>query len=166
MTGSGPVRGRVRGTVPFSAVDGPGSRYVVFLQGCGFDCLTCHNPATIPKRPPRVAPRTVTEVVDPIADAAPFLSGVTVTGGEPTVQAGFTHALLTELAARPATAGLHRLLDSNGDAPVEVWARLTEVCDGVVLDLKALDPQIHYVLTGRSNARVVTALRYLAGRGR
>ena len=41
-----PTRGLVADTIPFSCVDGPGNRFVVFLQGCNFDCVACHNPAT------------------------------------------------------------------------------------------------------------------------
>jgi pyruvate formate lyase activating enzyme len=165
MTVTGPITGLVAGTVPFSAVDGPGNRYVVFLQGCGFDCLVCHNPATIPLHPKALRPTTVDDVLAPIADAEPFLTGVTVTGGEPTLQPDFVHALFTRLAAGPRTARLGRLLDSNGDAPAQVWARLAPVIDGVMIDLKALDDEAHVVLTGRSNVQVLVAIRDLAARG-
>ena len=46
------VRGLVAGTIPFSNVAGPGNRFVVFLQGCNFDCVACHNPQTIPGHGP------------------------------------------------------------------------------------------------------------------
>lgn len=159
------LTGLVAGTVPFSAVDGPGSRYVVFLQGCGFDCLACHNPATIPFHPKGLRPMSVDEVLAGIAGAAPFLTGVTVTGGEPTCQLDFVHALFSDLANDPRTARLGRLLDSNGDAPPEVWDRLAPVTDGAMIDLKALDDEIHLVLTGRPNAQVLAAIRDLATRG-
>ncbi|HET9657445.1 MAG TPA: radical SAM protein [Kineosporiaceae bacterium] len=163
--GLGGVSGLVAGVVPFSAVDGPGNRYVVFLQGCGFDCLVCHNPVTIPLRPKGLRPQTADGLLAGIADAAPFLTGVTVTGGEPTCQPDFTYALFARLAADPRTARLHRLLDSNGDAPAEVWDRLVPVIDGAMIDLKALDDEAHLVLTGTSNVRVLAAIRNLAGRG-
>ena len=107
----GAVEGLVTGTVPFSAVDGTGNRFVVFLQGCNWDCLTCHNPATIPHHPKGMAPVRVADVLAPIVDAAPFLTGVTVTGGEPTQQPEFLTALLTALAEHPATSHLSRYVD-------------------------------------------------------
>lgn len=161
---TGPRYGLLAGRVPFSAVDGPGSRYVLFLQGCRFDCLACHNPATIPLRPRGSGPVGVDEVLAPVADAGPFLSGVTVTGGEPTVQHRFVHELFTRLGEDPRTARLTRFLGSNGDARPEVWARLAPVTDGAMVDLKALDDETHLVLTGRSNVRVLASIRDLAAR--
>lgn len=158
--------GRVAGAVPFSAVDGTGSRYVIFLQGCGFDCLTCHNPATIPLQPKGMHPVTVAETIAPVVESANFLTGVTISGGEATVQADFVEALLRGLADHPATAHLTRFLDSNGDAPVEVWQRLVPLLHGVMLDLKALDDERHLILTGHSNRRVLEALDLLAAAGR
>ena len=159
------VSGLVAGTVPFSAVDGPGNRYVVFLQGCGFDCLACHNPATIPAHPRGLAATPVADLVAAIADAAPFLTGVTVTGGEPTGQPDVVEALFTGLAQDPRTARLTRFLDSNGDASPQVWARLAPVMDGAMIDLKALDDETHLILTGHSNAQVLAGIGDLAGRG-
>jgi len=157
--------GLVAGTVPFSAVDGPGNRYVLFLQGCGWDCLVCHNPCSIPRTPAGMRPASVAAVLDGIRDAAPFLTGVTVTGGEATLQAGFVRALFDALAADPRTARLTRFVDSNGDTDPGVWELLAPVTDGVMLDLKALDDEMHVVLTGCSNARVVASIRDLAARG-
>jgi len=156
--------GLVAGTVPFSAVDGPGNRYVVFLQGCGWDCLVCHNPCSIPRAPAGIRPTPVAEVVAGIRDAAPFLSGVTVTGGEATLQAPFVHALFEALGDDPRTAGLTRFVDGNGDTDPGVWELLAPVTEGVMLDLKALDDERHVVLTGCSNARVLASLRDLAAR--
>jgi pyruvate formate lyase activating enzyme len=155
----------VAGTVPFSAVDGPGNRFVVFLQGCQWDCLVCHNSCSIPVRPPGMRMTPVTEVLDEIRDAAPFLTGVTVTGGEATLQAGFIRTLFAELAADPATARLSRFVDSNGDAEPEVWELLAPVTDKVMLDLKALDDEMHLILTGHSNGRVLASVTDLARRG-
>ncbi|HEY6793451.1 MAG TPA: radical SAM protein [Kineosporiaceae bacterium] len=157
--------GLVAGTAPFSAVDGPGNRYVVFLQGCQWDCLACHNPCAIPRTPPAMRPTPVGEVVAGIRDAARFLTGVTVTGGEATLQAGFVQALFAELAEDPRTARLTRFVDSNGDCDPPVWERLAPVTDGVMLDLKCLDDELHVVLTGYSNARVLASARELAARG-
>jgi len=157
--------GLVAGTVPFSAVDGPGNRFVVFLQGCPWDCLVCHNPCSIPPAPPGMLPTSAEEVVDAVRDAAPFLTGVTVTGGEATLQAGFVHALFETLGDEPRTARLTRFVDSNGDADPRTWELLAPVTDGVMLDLKALDDEMHVVLTGCSNDRVLASIRDLAARG-
>lgn len=168
LSGAAPVLARsglVAGTAPFSAVDGPGNRYVVFLQGCQWDCLVCHNPCSIPRTPPGMARTPVEDVVAGIREAAPFLTGVTVTGGEATLQAGFVRVLFDELAGDPRTARLTRFVDSNGDTPVEAWQLLAPVTDGVMLDLKALDGEMHVILTGHGNQRVLTGIRDLAGRG-
>jgi pyruvate-formate lyase-activating enzyme len=157
--------GFVAGTVPFSAVDGPGNRYVVFLQGCGFDCLSCHNPGTIPVEPRGMVQTSVREVLEGIRADASFLTGVTVTGGEATGQPDFVFGLFAGLAGDPVTARLTRFVDTNGDADPAVWSRLAPVTDGVMVDLKALDDDMHMVLTGASNARVLASIADLAGRG-
>lgn len=148
--------------VDASCVDGPGNRFVVFLQGCTFNCLTCHNPHTIGVRP-TVSTRAIdlADLHAEIASKAPFLSGVTVSGGEPTLQWSAVHELFQRLAADPATAGLTRLVDSNGDADPDVWDVLATSMHGAMIDLKALDPDVHYLLTGRSNARVLATIEQL-----
>lgn len=157
------MRGLLADVVPSSYVDGPGNRYVVFMQGCSFDCLACHNPHTICRRPTaRSRWVDVESLVHEIVDAAPFLSGVTVSGGEATLQWEFVLELFRRLRADPATAHLGTLVDSNGDAEPVVWTRLAEVMDGAMLDLKAIDPDVHRFLTGHGNERVLASIRRLA----
>ena len=156
----------VADVIDASYVDGPGNRYVVFLQGCTFRCVTCHNPHTIATCP-TVGARWI-DVADlhaEIAARAPFLSGVTVSGGEATLQWGAVHELFRRLAADPATSGLTRLVDSNGDAAPEVWDVLASSMDGAMVDLKALDPDVHRALTGHGNDRVLASIRQLHGLG-
>ncbi|NLT53551.1 MAG: radical SAM protein [Actinomycetales bacterium] len=148
-----------------SAVDGPGNRYVLFLQGCQFDCLVCHNSCTIPPPPRWMVPTSVDETLADIRSVEPFLSGITVTGGEATLQAPFVHALFTGLRADPVIRGLTAFVDTNGDAEAEVWELLAPVTDGVMVDLKALDDEMHVVLTGTSNTRVLASITSLAARG-
>lgn len=156
------MRGLLADVIPSSCVDGPGNRYVVFLQGCTFDCLACHNPHTICRRPTARSHWVDTEaLVQEIAAVAPFLSGVTVSGGEATLQWEFVLELFRRLRAEPATRALDRLVDSNGDAEPFVWTRLAEVMDGAMIDLKALDPDVHRLLTGHGNERVLASLRRL-----
>ncbi len=203
--------GLVAGTVEFSAVDGPGNRFVVFLQGCTFDCLVCHNPSTInpcidcgdcvPGCPsgalgfdaagkvtwdahrcadseqciqvcryassPKARHLAVADLLEQIRRAAPFLSGVTVSGGEATMQAPFVRALFDGIRedADPAVRRLTRFVDTNGDAPKSTWELLGPALDAAMVDLKSLDPAIHERLTGRPNARVLDAIELLAARG-
>jgi pyruvate-formate lyase-activating enzyme len=160
------LRGLVADTIPFSWVDGPGNRFVVFLQGCNLDCLACHNPHTIPLRSRRAGRMSADDVVDRVRPLAPYLSGVTVSGGEPTLQPEFVESLFAAVAADRATAPLSRFLDSNGVAPAATWDRLLPVTDGVMLDLKALDPAVHRRLTGHDNAAVLASIRRVAAAGR
>ncbi len=159
------VCGLVADTVPFSWVDGPGNRFAVFLQGCGFNCIACHNPHTIAAFTPRARLRSVAGVLDEIRPRAAFLSGITVSGGEATQQPEFVRALFAAVRADRQLSSLTTYIDSNGDAEPRVWHRLLPVTDGTMIDLKALDPQVHQRLTGRTNDRVLASLRLLAKAG-
>ena len=161
------MRAQVADVVPSSLVDGPGNRYVVFLQGCTFNCVACHNPHTIPVRgTPTSRWIEVDELVEEIAAAAPFLSGVTVSGGEATLQWEVVHELFERLALDRRTSRLTRLVDSNGDADPEVWEVLATSMHGAMVDLKALDPEVHVTLTGRGNDRVLASIADLSRRSR
>lgn len=160
-----PIPGYVTDIDRGSVIDGPGHRYVLFLQGCQFDCLVCHNACTIPVAPRWMVPTGVQEVIADVRTVAPFLSGVTVTGGEATLQAPFVHALFTALRQDEGTRHLTAFLDTNGDVDPAVWDLLVPVTDGVMVDLKALDDDIHVVLTGTTNARVLSGITHLAERG-
>jgi pyruvate-formate lyase-activating enzyme len=155
-------RGLLADVVPFSWVDGPGNRFVAFLQGCNLDCLACHNPHTMPRSTPKAREVDVDELMAQVRPLAPFLSGVTVSGGEATLQAPFVAAWFTALRDDPATASLTRYVDSNGCASDEVWDLLLPVSDGVMLDLKSLDLAVHEELTGSSNSLVLESLHHLA----
>jgi pyruvate formate lyase activating enzyme len=157
------TRALVADVVEASFVDGPGNRYVIFLQGCTFNCVTCHNPHTIACGQTEESRWVdVAELLADIRQKAGFLSGVTVSGGEPTRQAEALHALFQQLADDPATARLTRLVDSNGDAEPHTWELLSTVMDAAMIDLKALDPEVHRALTGRPNDRVLASLRQLS----
>jgi pyruvate formate lyase activating enzyme len=134
----------------------------VFTQGCTFNCLTCHNPHTIGRLPTHESRWIdVDRLIADIASKARFLSGVTVSGGEATLQWEAVHELFQRLDADPKTRQLTRLVDSNGDADPEVWSTLSTSMHGAMIDLKALDSDIHLALTGHSNERVLASLRQL-----
>lgn len=163
---TGAPSGLIADVVRFSWVDGPGNRYTVFFQGCNLNCLACHNPHTIPNATPKARVVTVAELVADVRRYAPFLSGVTTSGGEATVQAPFVAAFFTALRADPATTRLTRFIDSNGVADDETWDLLLPVTEGVMLDLKALDPDVHHRLTGSTNETVLASLDRLQAAGR
>jgi pyruvate-formate lyase-activating enzyme len=158
--------GFVADTISFSAVDGPGNRFVVFLQGCNLDCVACHNPQTIPghagdhddHHPRHVR---VDELLTEIRRAAPFVSGVTASGGEATQQVAFLEQLFAAIKADPGLDHLTTFVDSNGHCELEVWDRLAPVMDGAMIDLKCLDPTIHRSMTGQSNVRVLASIAHL-----
>ena len=144
--------------------DGPGVRYVVFLQGCPFRCLYCANPDTIDA----VGESTPTHpdyIVEQAVSMKPFFGkrgGVTFSGGEPTVQA----AALVPLVERLKAAGIHVCLDSNGavwNADVE---RLLSLTDLVLLDVKQFNPERHRRLTGRDNTQTLRTAQWLEQHGR
>lgn len=156
------THGLVADVVRFSCVDGPGNRFVVFLQGCDFDCLACHNPQTIPAGSRAACWRPVPDLITQVRAAAPFLSGVTVSGGEATRQPAFLHDFFAALHDDEQLTRLTRYVDSNGDAPRAVWDHLMPVMDSTMIDLKALDRDLHIRLTGRANDRVLDSIRHLA----
>ena len=96
-------RALVADIIPFSWVDGPGNRFVIFLQGCNFDCKACHNPQTIPLDSVHAKRMSVDELLEQIRDAMPHISGVTVSGGEATLQAEFVYSLFLKLKTAPDT---------------------------------------------------------------
>ena len=200
------AQGHLNDVVRFSAVDGPGNRFVVFLQGCNFNCIACHNPYTITECDScgicvepcpeaalffdgrqqvvvdddvctdcdiciDVCPSDSTplskmvrldSLTKQIEEVSPFLSGITVSGGEPTLQTDFVASLFWSIKCSEKLSQLTTFVDSNGHAPRNVWDRLLPVMDGAMIDLKALDPETHLMMTGSSNELVLDSIRYLA----
>ena len=164
MTGRS-LTGFVADTIAFSNVDGPGNRFAVFLQGCNFDCVACHNPQTIPGHAPieghHPEHRSVDELLGEIRRAAPFISGVTVSGGEATQQPAFMRELFASIKADARLARLTCFVDSNGACDLAVWDDLAPVMDGAMIDLKCLDDRIHGEMTGEPNAQVLASIEHL-----
>ena len=110
----------------------------------------------------RVRNMTADEVMAAVKKQLPFIRGITVSGGECTLQRDFLLELLTKAKA----AGLHTLVDSNGSYLFEAAPELMAVTDGVMLDVKAWDGFEHYRLTGEFNDTVLKNLRWLAEQGK
>ncbi len=152
--------------LPFTWVDGPGNRLVLFFQGCNFDCKACHNPHTIPLESVQAKRWSIDDVLERVRASMPFIRGITASGGEATLQWEFLVALFGRIKADPEFSHLSTFIDSNGHAERAVWDALLPVTDGVMLDLKVLDDAQHRQLTGHGNARSRDSIRYLAAVGK
>jgi pyruvate formate lyase activating enzyme len=195
------IKGRVNKIIPFSSVDGPGNRTAIFLQGCNFNCLYCHNPETINvcnncgecvsachynalkledtkvlwdntlcsrcdecikscKRnsSPKAPYMTVEEVLSEIDKNKSFISGITVSGGECTLQSNF----LTHLFREVKKINLTSFIDTNGSVPLWEHKELVDVMDMAMVDIKSYDNEEHIRLTGMGNATVIENVKYLA----
>ncbi len=159
------MKGYIHSTESFGTVDGPGIRYVVFLQGCPMRCLYCHNPDTW-----EFGRGEEREAADILADALRYRSfmkqgGITVTGGEPLAQIEF----VTELFELAKEQGIHTCIDTSGitfhdGKNADQWDRVLAVTDLVMLDIKHIRPEVHRRLTGHDNAGILAFAAYLAGK--
>ena len=196
--------GIVSKILTFSCVDGPGNRLVIFLQGCNFDCITCHNPHTINhcdncgdciatcptnalslkdskihwneaqcsgcdkcisicpnKSSPKTSIYSVQQLLERIEKNHHFLNGITISGGESTLQFGFTLELCKAIKASKTLSQLSCFIDSNGSLSELGWDKLLPYIDGAMIDLKAWQDTTHLWLTGRSNNRVIQSMNQL-----
>ena len=157
--------GHIHSIETFGTVDGPGIRFVLFMQGCALQCQYCHNPDTWDPGKGRAV-----SIEDILTELEPYLEyyrrsggGITVTGGEPTLQASFVAALFTEIKRR---WGLHTAIDSSGFCDPDHVRELMSVTDLVLLDLKHIDPVKHTALTSQSNERMLRFAEILSGQGK
>ncbi|MDX2545108.1 pyruvate formate-lyase-activating protein [Streptomyces sp. WI04-05B] len=145
-TATRPVTGRIHSWDLSTGVDGPGTRFVLFVSGCPLRCLYCANPDTWHMRDGREA--TVDEVMTEIEKYRAFITtaggGVTLTGGEPLLQSAFTG----EILRRCKEAGLHTALDTSGFLGSRATDELLADTDLVLLDIKAFDVPTYRKLTG------------------
>ena len=157
--------GFVHSTESFGTVDGPGVRFVIFLQGCPMRCQYCHNPDTWKMRSGAV--RSAESLIKEYQRNAPYYTngGITVTGGEALMQIDF----LLELFALAKEKKIHTCLDTAGityhsgnTSYMQKLDRLLELTDLVLLDIKHIDPEGHKKLTGHDNSRILAFARYLA----
>lgn len=143
-----------------STVDGPGVRIVGWLSGCQFKCVYCHNPDTwkITNGVPISVERAV-EVIKQYRDAlATMKGGLTLSGGEPL----FQHRFVLNVFAGAKKAGVHTALDTNGFLGNRLTDRDLGLIDLVLLDIKAITPELHKRLTSQSNEPVLYFAKRLA----
>ena len=154
---------RVHSYESMGTFDGPGLRYVVFLQGCPFRCLYCANPDTI-DGVGESKPTSPDYIYEQAVSMKPFFGkrgGITFSGGEPTVQA----EALVPLFRRLKEAGIHTCIDSNGGVWNEHVEELFRLADLILLDVKEIDSARHAHITGRGNERTLLTARWLEENG-
>ena len=130
-----------------STVDGPGIRITIFMSGCLLRCQYCHNPDTWHlKDGTRVDLAHAIKRLETFADPLRLMGGgITISGGEPLVQAGFTRGLFR--AAKKM--GLHTALDTSGFLGDRCDDTYLESVDLVLLDVKSGDPATYERVTGK-----------------
>lgn len=150
------MEGRVSSVQSLGAVDGPGLRYVVFLQGCPLRCAYCHNPETWDAAGGTV--QSSHALAETILRYKPYFTdggGATVSGGEPLLQPEFTAALFRELRQN----GVHTALDTAGAGDLKKAEAVLAETDLVLCDLKFPTESAYRAHTGGSLARTLDFLR-------
>lgn len=163
------IRGRVHSTESFGAADGPGVRYIIFMQGCDMRCRYCHNPDTWDKS-------AGTEVTpeEALKQALKYKSywkkggGITVSGGEPLLQIDF----LTDLFRLAKAENISTCIDTAGQPFTReepFFSRFNELMkytDLLLLDIKEISPERHRTVTGQVNENILDMARYLSDIGK
>jgi pyruvate formate lyase activating enzyme len=146
-----------------TGVDGPGTRFVVFLAGCPLRCLYCQNPDTWEMR--RGTQTALDELWERVERYTRFIKvaggGLTISGGEPLLQHRFAGALLR----RAKAAGVHTALDTSGLLGDRASDELLDATDLVLLDIKSGDPATYRKVTSVALEPTLRFARRLAERG-
>lgn len=141
------LKGKISSTESAGLVDGPGIRYVVFMQGCKLRCLYCHNPETwdIHNCTFQITPK---QLVDKIEKFKPYFNGsggVTFSGGEPLLQPEFLLECLKECKKRD----INTAIDTAG-VGFGKYEELLKYTDLIILDIKSSDEDMYKKITGQS----------------
>lgn len=159
------TKGFVHSVESFGSVDGPGIRFLIFLQGCPMRCQFCHNPDSW--KTGIGEERTADELLDQAERFRAYWGdngGITVSGGEALLQIDF----LLELFEKAKQRGIGTCLDTSAQlftrkSPFfEKFERLMELTDTMLLDIKHIDDEEHRKLTRHSNANILDCARYLS----
>lgn len=161
----------IHSTESFGSVDGPGIRFLIFLQGCRMRCRYCHNPDTWKTGSAGCgSPASVADLLDKAERYRDYWGkdgGITVSGGEALLQMDF----LTELFEEAHRRGINTCLDTAAQPFTREetffgqFQRLMQSTDLVLLDLKHMDTERHRWLTGHGNENILDCARYLSDAG-
>ena len=152
---------KVHSIESFGTVDGPGIRFVLFLQGCHLQCKYCHNRDTWDLKGGEY--KSLDDIFEKIKRYKNYMmlsgGGVTVTGGEPLLQVKF----LIELFKKLKQEGIHTCIDTSGIVAItDDIKELLEYTDLVLLDIKHIDDEKCKKLVGVSNKRELEFAQYLS----
>lgn len=157
-------KGFIHSIESFGSVDGPGIRFLIFLQGCPMRCQFCHNPDSW--KTGVGEEKTVDELLDKAERFRSYWGdkgGITVSGGEALLQIDFLLELFEEAHRR----GINTCLDTSAQPFTrkgiffDKFERLMKVTDMVLLDIKHIDDVEHRKLTKHSNKNIIDCARYL-----
>ena len=161
------IKGNIHSTESFGSVDGPGVRFLIFLQGCALRCRYCHNADTWSLS--GGVQMSAGELLDKAERYRPYWGadgGITVSGGEPLLQIEFLIELFKEAKRR----GINTCIDTAGQPFTRKepffsrFCELLELTDLFIVDIKHIDSKDHRRLTGRGNENILDMLRFLSER--
>lgn len=162
------IKGAIHSVESFGSVDGPGTRFIIFLKGCHMRCRYCHNPDTWNLSSGDM--RTADELLDTAERYREYWGddgGITVSGGDPLVQIDF----VLELFEKAKERGINTCLDTSAqpfsrEEPFfGKFQRLIRYTDTVLLDIKEIDEEKHKWLTGWTNKNILDCAEYLSEQG-
>lgn len=153
------MKGYIHSFESFGTKDGPGIRYVLFMQGCPLRCLFCHNPDTWGMNEKKYE-LTPNEVFSEIVKVKSFIKngGVTVSGGEPLLQTEFIKELF-ELCKKD---GIHAAIDTSGYILNDRVKDVLNDTDLILLDIKHINPEKYKELTSKPLQPTLDFMEYLA----
>ena len=162
--------GLINSIESFGSVDGPGVRFMLFMQGCRMRCRYCHNPETwsMDNAPMTMTPQEAFDKAVRYRSYWGKNGGVTVSGGEAMLQMEF----VTEFFRLCRQDGINTALDTSGQPFVneegflEGFRKLCSVTDLFILDIKHIDDEEHKKLTGFSNRNILDMARFLSDNGK
>ena len=169
MNPSSDVKGRVHSVETFGLVDGPGVRYVIFVQGCHMRCKYCHNPETWSlTEGEELSAKQVFDKAYRYKNYWKNNGGITISGGEPLLQIDF----VIEIFKMAKEKNIHTTLDTSGnpftlEEPfISKFNELMKVTDLFMLDIKEMDEEKHKSLTNWTNANIIEMAKYLSDHGK
>ena len=157
--------GHIHSTESFGAADGPGVRFIVFMQGCHMRCRYCHNPDTWKMDGGDEV--TADEILKRALRFKPYWGkdgGITISGGEPLLQIDF----VIELFKKAKELGINTCIDTAGNPFTKEepffskFEELMKYTDLLLLDLKEINPDRHKDLTGFDNSNIIEMAKYLS----